>query len=131
VLVAHAETERQIDTFAPPLLVLPVAQFDYLFPRSSLVVHHGGIGTCAQALAAGVPQLITPYSFDQPDNAYQMWRLGAGNSVDILNAPLRDIAAMIQELSTSGEVAGNAKQYSRITVDATGASAERLLAMRH
>jgi rhamnosyltransferase subunit B len=131
VLVAHAETERQMDAFAPPLLVLPVAQFDYLFPRSSLVVHHGGIGTCAQALAAGVPQLITPYSFDQPDNAYQTWRLGAGNSIDILNAPLSDIAAMIQELSTSGEVAGNARQYSKITVDATGASAERLLAMRH
>jgi rhamnosyltransferase subunit B len=130
VLVAHAESERQIDDFASPLLVLPVAQFDYLFPRSSLVVHHGGIGTCAQALAAGVPQLITPYSFDQPDNAYQLWQLGTSNSIDILNAPLSDISSMIGELSSSGEVAGKAKQYAQITVDATESSADYLLAAR-
>ena len=33
------------------------------------LVHHGGIGTSAQALAAGIPQLLMPQAHDQPDNA--------------------------------------------------------------
>ena len=46
--------------------------------RCSAIVHHGGIGTCAQALAAGIPQLVMPMAFDQPDNAVRLKRLGVG-----------------------------------------------------
>jgi rhamnosyltransferase subunit B len=57
------------------------APFSDVFPRCAAVVHHGGIGTCAQGLAAGVPQLIMPMSFDQPDNAGRLERLGVGSRV--------------------------------------------------
>jgi UDP:flavonoid glycosyltransferase YjiC (YdhE family) len=40
------------------------------------VIHHGGIGTLAQALAAGVPQLVLASGFDRPDNATRLQRLG-------------------------------------------------------
>ena len=43
------------------------ARFEDLFPRCKAVVHHGGIGTTAKCIAAGVPQLIIPRSHDQPD----------------------------------------------------------------
>src|ERR1019366_4150932 len=46
-----------------------------LFPRACLVVHHGGVGTSAQALRAGKPQLVTPFLADQPDNAGRLVRL--------------------------------------------------------
>ena len=36
----------------------------------------------AQALRAGVPQLVMPYAFDQPDNASRVRRLGVGSSVN-------------------------------------------------
>jgi rhamnosyltransferase subunit B len=52
------------------------APFSKLFPSSSAVVHHGGIGTCAQALRAGIPQLITPFGMDQPDNSLRLEALG-------------------------------------------------------
>jgi UDP:flavonoid glycosyltransferase YjiC (YdhE family) len=52
--------------------------FSQLLPRCSAIVHHGGIGTCAQGLAAGIPQLTIPFGFDQPDNATRLWRLGVG-----------------------------------------------------
>jgi rhamnosyltransferase subunit B len=52
------------------------APFSALFPRAAAVVHHGGIGTLAQALAAGVPQLIQPMAYDQFDNALRARRLG-------------------------------------------------------
>ncbi|MCI0358401.1 MAG: hypothetical protein L0211_07960, partial [Planctomycetaceae bacterium] len=42
-------------------------------------VHHGGIGTSAQAMAAGVPQLIMALAHDQYDNADRIQRLGIGN----------------------------------------------------
>ncbi len=55
------------------------APFQKLFPLCAAVVHHGGIGTAAKALAAGVPQLILPFAFDQMDNAQRIKQLGAGN----------------------------------------------------
>ena len=47
-----------------------------LFPHAALIVHHGGIGTLAQALCAGRPQLIVPFFADQLDNAARAERLG-------------------------------------------------------
>lgn len=41
-----------------------------------MLVSHGGIGTVSQGLAAGVPQLIMPMAFDQPDNLARLRRLG-------------------------------------------------------
>lgn len=57
---------------------LSFAPFAWLFERASLVVHHGGIGTCGRALQAGLPQLIVPSGFDQFDNAERVVRLGVG-----------------------------------------------------
>jgi rhamnosyltransferase subunit B len=54
------------------------APFRELFPLCAAVVHHGGIGTVAEALTAGTPQLIRPLCFDQPDNGHRIERLGAG-----------------------------------------------------
>lgn len=47
-----------------------------LFPRAAAIVHHGGIGTLGQALRAGRPMLVVPWSHDQPDNARRARRLG-------------------------------------------------------
>jgi sterol 3beta-glucosyltransferase len=52
--------------------------FDWLFPRMAAVVHHGGMGTTAAALRAGVPSVIVPFTFDQPFWGRQVHTLGAG-----------------------------------------------------
>lgn len=52
--------------------------FSQVLPKACAFVHHGGIGTTAQALAAGIPQLVMPLSHDQPDNAARVKALGAG-----------------------------------------------------
>jgi UDP:flavonoid glycosyltransferase YjiC (YdhE family) len=57
-------------------LALGYAPHSQLFPRARLIVHHGGIGTTAQALRAGRPQLVVPFFADQPDNAARLVRLG-------------------------------------------------------
>lgn len=55
--------------------------FSAAMPRCRAVIHHGGVGTLSQALAAGIPQLIIPMAFDQPDNAARLRRLGVGASL--------------------------------------------------
>src|SRR5690606_39089954 len=52
------------------------APLSTVLPRAGALVHHGGIGTLAQGFAAGVPQLMMPMGFDQPDNAMRATRLG-------------------------------------------------------
>lgn len=60
-----------------------VRHFDFiplstLLPRAACMVYHGGIGTCAQALAAGTPHLVMPMAHDQFDNSARAMRLGVG-----------------------------------------------------
>jgi rhamnosyltransferase subunit B len=50
-----------------------------LLPLCAAIVHHGGIGTVSQALAAATPQLVLPLAWDQPDNAERVRQLGAGD----------------------------------------------------
>lgn len=57
------------------------APFSMVFRRALVVVHHGGAGTTAQALAAGRPMLVTPMAHDQFDNAARVVRLGVGASL--------------------------------------------------
>jgi rhamnosyltransferase subunit B len=57
------------------------ARFEDVFPRCKAVVHHGGIGTTAKCIAAGIPQLIIPRSHDQPDNAQRIVQLGLGKAL--------------------------------------------------
>lgn len=54
---------------------------DRLLPQSAAFVHHGGIGSASQAMAAGVPQLIMPLAHDQFDNAARLARLGIGDEL--------------------------------------------------
>jgi UDP:flavonoid glycosyltransferase YjiC (YdhE family) len=70
----------------PPMLPSGVIRcdfvpFQHLFPLCAAVIHHGGIGTVGTALAAGLPQVILPISFDQMDNAARVRRLRAGATV--------------------------------------------------
>lgn len=55
--------------------------FDALLPEVAAIVHHGGIGTTAAALRAGVPQLVVPFAYDQFDNGYRVRRLGVGEII--------------------------------------------------
>ena len=51
---------------------------DWLFPRMAALVHHGGAGTTAAGLRAGVPAVIVPFFADQPFWGERVYRLGVG-----------------------------------------------------
>ena len=60
------------------ILKIESVPFDWLFPQVAGVIHHGGAGTMAAALRAGVPSFVTPFAADQPFWGEQVAKLGAG-----------------------------------------------------
>ena len=56
--------------------VLGDTPHDWLFPRTSLVIHHGGSGTTHSAARAGVPSVVVPFAGDQPFWAERLYRAG-------------------------------------------------------
>jgi rhamnosyltransferase subunit B len=80
-----------------------------LLPRTCALVHHGGIGTCAQGLAAGVPHLIRPMAFDQFDNSRRLVRLGVGEEISVRAFRGPAIAAALERLFNSAQVSTNCR----------------------
>lgn len=52
--------------------------YDWLFKRSAAVIHHGGAGTTGKALKAGIPNIVLPFTSDQPFWGRRVDKLGAG-----------------------------------------------------
>ncbi len=80
------------------------AAFSVLLPRARALVHHGGVGTLAQALRARLPQLVVPQAYDQFDNVSRLVTLGVAHALfpreDGSRLPLRDaLAALLADAS--------------------------------
>lgn len=80
------------------------APFSQLLPRAAALVHHGGIGTCGQGLAAGLPQVVMPMAYDQLDNALRLKRLGVGAIVPVRKFRGPKLAATLRPLVESADV---------------------------
>ncbi|MGA2582047.1 MAG: glycosyltransferase [Tepidisphaeraceae bacterium] len=93
----------------PEIRAVEYAPFSQLLPRCAVVVHHCGIGTSAQSLAAGIPQLATPMNHDQPDNADRLMRLGVSRTLPVRRFTARSAAAKLDELLRSPTIAAAAK----------------------
>jgi rhamnosyltransferase subunit B len=98
---------------------LPYSQ---VFPHACAVVHQAGIGTLAQALRAGKPQLITPVWFDQPDNAARAVKLGVARSLPFRRASAARLVKQLRPLLTN-RAYGNAARDLAAQVNAVDGAA--------
>jgi vancomycin aglycone glucosyltransferase len=62
----------------PYIKIVGKVSHDQLFRHASMVVHHGGAGTTASVLYAGVPQIVVPHIGDQEFFGQEVERLGCG-----------------------------------------------------
>ena len=96
----------QIPANLPPSVVhFSYVALQRLAPHAAALVSHGGIGTCAQGLKSGIPQLLTPVFFDQFDNAARLEALGIGATVASDSAD--DIAGKLRTILTSQTIRQN------------------------
>jgi len=77
--------------------------YNWLFPKVAAVIQHGGAGTLAATLEAGVPSIVVPFAADQPFWAQQVYKLG------VAPKPIRRRALNEKRLSSALRIAINDK----------------------
>ena len=115
----------------PGTIAVDRAPHDQVFPRASVVVHQGGVGTTGQAMRSGRPELIVPFAHDQPDNAFRVRQLGAARVVYPRRYRAARVARELAALrSESGYAAAAATVGQHVRAEAGArAAADAILAV--
>ena len=108
-ILATGNLSKQFSDLPPTVTAFPYLPYSAVFPRAAAVVHSGGIGTLAQALAAGRPQLVVPVAFDQFDNAARAVRLGCARTLRFSKVTADTLAREIEALLASPQYATRAR----------------------
>jgi sterol 3beta-glucosyltransferase len=93
--------------------ILPVEKipFDWLFSRTAGVVHHGGIGTTAMALASGRPQVVCPFMTTQHFFGHRMHEIGvAPPPLPQSRLSVRSLSHALSEIVTNTQMTTTAKE---------------------
>ncbi len=110
------------------IMIIDEAPHDWLFPRVSLAVHHGGAGTTAAAVRAGIPSVVVPFCNDQPFWAWQLERLGVAPRAvhaDRLTASSL-LAAITEAMSASMRVRARSLGEAVAAEDGVGTAVQTL-----
>jgi UDP:flavonoid glycosyltransferase YjiC (YdhE family) len=101
----------------------------WLFPRVAAVVHHGGAGTTAAGLRAGVPTTIIPFFGDQPFWGARVAELGVGpKPIPRKTLTSENLAQALQETVTHEAMRQRASNLgSRIRAEDGVASAVEII----
>jgi len=100
-----------------------ILPFRKLMQHIRAVIHHGGLGTLACAMEAGVPQLVLPKGADRPDNAARLQKLGVAESLPPPKWRPELIAEALMRLVSSPVVAENCRTIADRLRDKDGAEA--------
>lgn len=88
---------------APPdVLTLPYAPQLALLARARAMISHGGANSVMEALAHGVPLLVSPICNDQPHNARFVAAAGAGRECDLATIAVDELRAHLSALCSEG-----------------------------
>ncbi len=96
------------------------APYSKIFPRACAIVHQGGIGTTAQALCAGRPTIVVPYTYDQPDNAARVERLGTSRTISRNRYSCQRVTKELRMLFSNPSYAAKATEIGQIVRQENG-----------
>jgi UDP:flavonoid glycosyltransferase YjiC (YdhE family) len=96
--------------------------YSRVFPRAAAIVHQAGIGTLAQALRSGAPQLIVPVAFDQPDNAQRAVARGLARTIPFKKVTSDLLASELRTLLTHDDYIHAAQKVAKDLVNKDGAA---------
>jgi rhamnosyltransferase subunit B len=86
--------------------------FSEVLARARLLVYHGGIGTLAQAIKAGIPHLVVPNGHDQFDNGFRIHRLGLGRVVPQTSYRSSRVVRAVRAILADRDVPGRCRDYA-------------------
>jgi UDP:flavonoid glycosyltransferase YjiC (YdhE family) len=128
ILLVGRDPRNQPRDLPPGVIALPYAPHAAVFPRASVIVHQGGIGTTGEAMRAGRPMLVVPYSHDQPDHAARLTRLGVARRVPRARYTVPIAAREIRILLEDARYADRAAEIgSRVRAETGAVTASHLL----
>lgn len=108
------DERNQMATLPPGMIAVNYAPFKQLLARGCAMVHHGGVGTTSEGLRAGVPTLIVPFAFDQPDNAAHAARLGVSRTLPRAKYKARRVARELDILLTKADYKNTAHETGEL-----------------
>ncbi|HEY0748622.1 MAG TPA: nucleotide disphospho-sugar-binding domain-containing protein [Steroidobacteraceae bacterium] len=112
----------------PNVKVFGYLPFSQVLSRAALLVYHGGVGTLAQGIKAGIPHLVVPHGFDQFDSGWRVEQLGLGQSIPQRRYRMRRVVSAIQSILADDAGVARRKQFaSRIDSEDACARACALL----
>lgn len=121
VLLTGSDPQNRPKTaLSKDICVAPYAPYSKIFPRASAIIHQGGVGTTAQALKAGRPMLVMPYSHDQPDNARRVRHLGVAKRIRRQDYKPEAAAKKIEDLLGDAAYAQRAAEVARVVAEEDG-----------
>lgn len=97
----------------PWAIAVDYAPHAQVFPKAAAIVHQGGVGTLAQAMRAGRPMLVVPFSHDQPDNAARVQRLGIARAIPAAKYNAASAARELRQLLGDPRMATRAQEIAR------------------
>lgn len=96
----------------PTMCAVDYAPFSLLLPRAAATVHHGGIGSTAQAFRSGRPAVVVPHAHDQFHNALHGMRLGVAGMVPRHGLSASRLAAALDVVLSDPRVEGRAGELA-------------------
>ncbi len=105
------------------VLVVEAMNYPAIFPSCRAVVHHGGTGTTAMGLRAGVPTLILSTDIDQTIWGARVKRLKVGTSRRFSSATRQSLVADLRQILAPDYVARARELATRMTTPAESSAA--------
>jgi sterol 3beta-glucosyltransferase len=113
VLLAAGWAGLKTEDIAADVFQIDAAPHQWLFPRMAAVVHHGGAGTVAAALRAGVPNVIVPHFGDQEFWGWRVHTLGLGpQATHRHKLTIENLSQAISAATQDADIRSRARQIS-------------------
>merc|ERR1712151_771540 len=117
-LQAYAEDNAHlcdglVDYATKNVLFLDKAPHEWLLQRCMCSVHHGGAGTTAAAMRAGVPTIVVPLGYDQPVHGRWVEKLGVGiHGANLKDIHVTNLQDALTRATTDEKMQGRAREVA-------------------
>ncbi|MFQ3536584.1 MAG: glycosyltransferase [Aggregatilineales bacterium] len=107
------EKKAELKAALPPgTRLLSWVDYDHIFPRLKVIVHHGGMGTTHRAAIQGIPQVVVPHAADQRAQARRVAQAKVGLSLTAHDVRSGQLLPAIRAVTTDPRVLENAQRLA-------------------